>query len=94
MNTGKVVSYNSVTTSRVVSYNLVTTNRVVSYGPVATTRVVSYDPVITTRVVSYDLMTTLTDNSKVFSPSFHRLQEVANWHHHFQPMSVGGTQNY
>ena len=88
--TGRVVSYDSVTT-RVVSYEPVTTNRVISYDPVATTRVISYDPVMTTRVVSYDLVTTLNDDSKLLSPSFHRLQEVANWHHHLQPMFVSGT---
>ena len=83
MTSGKFLSYNLVTTTRVVSYNPVTTNRVVSYDPVATTRVVSYDPVMTTRAVSYDLVTTLTDDSKLLSPSFHGLQEVTT--------SVGGT---
>ncbi len=71
MTMDRVISYVLVTTTRVISYNLVTTNRVISYDPVASTRVISYNPVMSTRVVSYDLMTTLTDGSKLHSPSFH-----------------------
>jgi hypothetical protein len=78
--TTRVVSYDQVTTTGVVSYDQVTTTRIVSYDHITTTRVVSYDQVTTTAVVSYDLVTTLTDNSKLLSPSFHGLQEVANWH--------------
>ena len=90
--TDRVVSYDSVTNTRVVNYNPVTANRVSSYNLVATTRVISYDPVMTTRVISCDLVTTLTDGSKLRSPFFHGLQEVAVWHHHLQPTSVGRTK--
>ena len=78
--TTRVVSYDHVTTTGVVSYDQVTTTRVVNYHHVTTARVISYDHVTTTGVVSYDLVTTLTDDSKLLSPSFHGLQEVANWH--------------
>ena len=76
----RVVSYDQVTTTGVISYDQVTTTRVVSYDHVTTTRVISCDQVTTTGVVSYNLVTTLTDNSTLLSPSFHGLQEVANWH--------------
>ena len=74
-----------VSCQNVVSYDQVTTTRVVSYDHVTTTRVVSYDQLTTTGVVSYDLVTTLTDDSKLLSPSFHWLQEVDNWHRHRLP---------
>jgi hypothetical protein len=63
-----------MTTTRVISYDHVTTTRVVPYDHVTTTGVVSYDLVTNTRVVSYDPVTTLTDDSKLLSPSFHDLQ--------------------
>jgi hypothetical protein len=83
--TTRVISDNHVTTTGVLSYDHVTTTWVVSYDHVTTTGVVSYDLVMTTRVVSYDLATTLTDNSKLLSSSFHWLKEVANWHCHRLP---------
>ena len=70
----------------VVSYDHVTTTGVVSYDHVTSTGVISIDHVTTTGVVSYDLVTALTDDSKLLSPSFHGLQELANWHCHRSPL--------
>ena len=81
-----------VSCQSVVSYNHVTTGWVISYDLVMATESSVYNPVTTTRVVSYNLVITLTDDSKLLSPSFHGLQEVANWHHHLQPTSVGGKK--
>ena len=80
--TTRDVSYDHVTSTGVVSYDPVTSTGVVSYDHVSSTGVVSYDHVTTTGVVSYDLVTILTDDSKLLSPSFHKLQELANWHRH------------
>ena len=65
MTTGRVVSYDLVTTTKSSVYDQVTTTESSVYNLVTTTKSSVYDPVTTTRVVGYDLVTTLTDDSKL-----------------------------
>ena len=49
------------------------------YDHVTSDVVVRYNHVTSGVVVSHDLTTTLTGGSKLLSPSFHDLHELANW---------------
>ncbi len=72
-----VVSYDHVT-SDAVRYDHVTSDAVVRYDHVTSDAAVRYDHVTSGVVVSHDVATTLTDDSKLLSCSFHELQELAN----------------